>query len=173
MRVCACVSVWVLDSAEPGRLSPCCADIVLEGWFWRSPPWTHSYTLHPSSAWYLPFGPHAGSQPKTQNNSWVSRLCLVRTFIKKQNTFWDVLIWKRSLKSETKAVNLEYFFPPIFLSFPNEFKEFETDDVTILTTAAGVTLPTYTLKKIAFSPRSRLNQKIKLLHLDPRLNRLR
>lgn len=72
---------------------------------------------------------------------------------------------KKVVEIGDKAVNLEYFFPPIFLSFLNEFKEFETDDVTILTTAAGVTLPTYTLKKIAFSPRSRLNQKIELLHL--------
>lgn len=167
MGVCIRVCVWVLDSAEPGRLSPCCADIVLEAWFWRSPPWTHSYTLHPSSAWYLPFGPHAGSQPKTQNNSWVSGLYLVWTFIKKQNTFWDVIIWKRSLKSERKPSTLS-FFPPTYSCPLNAFKEFETDDVTILTTAAGVMLPTFTLKKIAFSPRSHLNQKIKPLHLDPR-----
>lgn len=45
--------------------------------------------------------------------------------------------------------------PPtsIFLSFPNQFKEFQTDDVTNLTTATGVTLPTYTLREIAFSRR--------------------
>lgn len=64
---------------------------------------------------------------------------------------------KGHLNWKLRLATLSVFLPSsptlIYFSFPNQFKEFQTDDVTNLTTATGVTLPTYTLKEIAFSLR--------------------
>lgn len=118
--------------------------------------------LHTASLLSLRFAlcaTHTGSPAKTQNNSSVNGLYLRGMLIKKQHSSRDVIIWTKVIATGNRGsqpwVFCFFFLPPTFisLSFPNQFKEFQTDDVTNSNTATGVTLPTYTLGEIAFSRR--------------------
>lgn len=168
MALCVCVCVcnaWLCRARFAPLCWYCARCLSSEGHCQSGHTPTHSI---PPQHDVCPLG-HTGRQPKIQNNSTVSELYFGWRLIKKQNTSWDVIIWKRSWKLEMKAVNLEvFFFFPVFPKSIWTILNWWCHYFDGRSNAANLYF-----KENCILSEGHLNQKIKLFHLDPQFDRLK